>query len=360
MTSESFRTNPMFLRNQFKGEGVFDIPLLKKDEIDLEEIALIGYDKLNEEEYDKIVHFFLDDYKFEVLWRDPLPRLARLKQYKAVLTPNYSIYSEMPTALKIYNTFRSRWCGAFFQLKGIKVIPTVAWGEPDTFWFCFDGIPEGSIVAVSTLGVRTEKNLFLQGYNELLRRIKPEAVICYGEPFEEMKGNIIAIDYAQTNGYSKSHGYGCSTFEYYDSCSEYGQFIKTMICKIEPMRKGMGSATRGNGNSSSENSSGSILKKKIQEFSENVRNAYKKYKESGWKGNYSGQSSGTKAGKKYRNSDNQLPSVDYNGRNIEYYEFDVNDKLPNTNRDSERFVYGSDGSVFYTSDHYQTFTEVIE
>ena len=44
MTSENFRTNPMFLRNQFKGDGIFDIPLLQTDEIDLEEIELIGYD----------------------------------------------------------------------------------------------------------------------------------------------------------------------------------------------------------------------------------------------------------------------------------------------------------------------------
>ena len=75
----------------------------------------------------------------------------------------------MPLSLKVYNTFRSRWCGAYLQSKGIRVIPTVAWGEPNTFWFCFDGIEKGSIVAVSTLGVRKEKALFMQGYNELVQ-----------------------------------------------------------------------------------------------------------------------------------------------------------------------------------------------
>lgn len=199
MTSEKFRTNPMFLRNQFKGDGVFEIPKIEKDEIDLENIALIGYDKLSENETDKIVHFFLDDYKFEVMWNDPEPRIEKLKRYKAVLAPNYSVYTEMPLSLKVYNTFRSRWCGAYLQSKGITVIPTVAWGEPNTFWFCFDGIAKGSIVAVSTLGVRKEKSLFMQGYNEMIRKIKPEAIICYGQPFEEMKGKIIPVDYAETN-----------------------------------------------------------------------------------------------------------------------------------------------------------------
>ena len=36
----------------------------------------------------------------------------------------------------------------------------------------------------------------------MLEEIEPEAIICYGEPFEEMKGNIIKIDYMK-NKYSK-------------------------------------------------------------------------------------------------------------------------------------------------------------
>ncbi len=145
------------------------------------------------------MHFFLDDYKFEVMWNDPEPRLEKLRQYKGVLSPQFSTYYTMPTALQLYNTFRSRWCGAYLQSKGITVIPTVSWGKPESFWYCFDGIEEGSVVAVSTLGVKTEKDFFLQGYNEMLRRIKPEAIICYSKPFEEMEGNVIPIDYAETN-----------------------------------------------------------------------------------------------------------------------------------------------------------------
>lgn len=199
MTSENFRTNPMFLRNQFKGDGVFEIPKISKEKLTLDNIELIGYDKLSNNETDKIVHFFLDDYKFEVMWNDPEPRIKRLKRYRAVLTPSFSVYTEMPLSMKVYNTFRNRWCGAYLQSKGIRVIPTVTWGEPNTFWFCFDGIEQGSVVAVSTLGVRKEKSLFMQGYNELIRKIKPSAVICYGKPFEEMQGNIIPIDYERTN-----------------------------------------------------------------------------------------------------------------------------------------------------------------
>ena len=38
--------------------------------------------------------------------------------------------------------------------------------------------------------------VILLGYNEMLSRIKPSKIICYGKPFDEMKGDIIEVDYA--------------------------------------------------------------------------------------------------------------------------------------------------------------------
>ena len=154
MKSEMFRNQSLFLRNQFTGDGVAEIPILKKQDVDLSQVKLIGYDKIklgDKHNRDKMVHFFLDDYKFEALWRDPEPRIEKLRQYKAVLSPQYSVYTEMPSAIHMYNIFRSRWVGAYCQLRGIKVIPTVYWGRPQSYWFCFDGIEKGSIVALSTL-----------------------------------------------------------------------------------------------------------------------------------------------------------------------------------------------------------------
>lgn len=134
-----------------------------------------------------------------MLWNNPEPRIEKLSQYKGVLSPSFSTYYTMPSAMQIFNTFRSRWCGAYLQSKGLKVIPTVSWGKPESYWYCFDGIEKGSVVAVSTLGVKKEKDFFLMGYNEMLRRIEPKIVICYCSPFSEMKGKIISVDYAETN-----------------------------------------------------------------------------------------------------------------------------------------------------------------
>ena len=87
MKSVDFRNDPMFLRNQFARDGTFEMPVIKKAKLDLDNIELIGYDKLSEGQKEKIVHFFLDDYKFEVLWKDPEPRVEKLKEYRAILSP---------------------------------------------------------------------------------------------------------------------------------------------------------------------------------------------------------------------------------------------------------------------------------
>lgn len=202
MTSEEFRCDPMFLRNQFQSNGTFELPIIKKQKPDLKELALIGYDQIKSDDHvnaDRFVHFFLDDYKFEVIWNDPEPRLKKLSQYKGVLSPQFSAYYTMPFSVQLYQTFRSRWCGAYLQSKGLTVIPTVYWGKPQSYWYCFDGIEKGCVVAVSTIGVRKEKDFFLQGYGEMLHRIKPEAVICYGAAFPEMKGKVIEVSYAESN-----------------------------------------------------------------------------------------------------------------------------------------------------------------
>ena len=189
----------MFLRNQFKSVGMFKLPLVKKQEISLEDVSLIGYDKINQSnDYKSIVHFFLDDYKFESIYNNPEKKIEALRQFKAVLTPDFSMFVEMPIALQLFATFKNRWTGAYLQQQGIKVIPTVRWGDLTSFNFCFDGIEKGSIVAVSTIGVKKQKSHFMLGYNEMLSRIKPSKIICYGKPFDEMKGD---------NTYRKGGGY---------------------------------------------------------------------------------------------------------------------------------------------------------
>ncbi len=101
-----------------------------------------------------------------------------------------------------------------------------------------------------------------------------------------------------------------------------------------------------------------VSKGNIDDLPENAQEMYGKYDESGWKGSVSGQTPGTSSGSKYLNRDGKLPTMDGAGNSITYKEFDVNNKLPNADRDAQRFIVGSDGSIYYTDDHYLTFIEI--
>ena len=166
---------------------------LKKQNIDVNKIKFLSFvdaKKDDNENKDKTIHFFTYDWKFEKVYQNADEELEKLKQYYAVLSPDFSIFTNMPLALQIESIFKNRWCGAYWQSKGLKVIPTVSWGDERSFHFCFDGIEEGSIVAVSTYYRENCEEEFMLGYNEMLKRIKPSMVLCYDEPFKEMQGNI--------------------------------------------------------------------------------------------------------------------------------------------------------------------------
>lgn len=55
------------------------------------------------------------------------------------------------------------------------------------------------------------------------------------------------------------------------------------------------------------------------------------------------------------NDKHQLPEVTKDGQLITYKEWDVNPNIKGVNRGQERIVTGSDGSRYYTNNHYKTF-----
>ena len=200
--SKERRNNQLFLRNQYEKDGKYSFPLIKKQDLVLDSIDLVSYSDTrnneSEENMNKGVHFFIDDYRFEGIYNHPEKSLAKLKQYKFVCTPDFSIYSEMDKWRKIENVAKNRWVGAFWQEHGLIVIPTISWGKPSTFDYCFDGVEEGSIVAISTLGCKKAKRDFLIGYEEMKKQINPAAIICFDTPFEEIKDEVICVNYLQS------------------------------------------------------------------------------------------------------------------------------------------------------------------
>lgn len=130
------------------------------------------------------VHFFLDDYRFEGAWSDPMRYVPMLSRFACVLTPDFSCYLDMPEPMQRWNVYRGRAVGRAWQDAGLVVVPTLTWGEPDTYAFAFDGIPQGSTVALSTVGLMDCEEgieLFRNGASEAMRRLRPSVVLAYGK-----------------------------------------------------------------------------------------------------------------------------------------------------------------------------------
>lgn len=147
-----------------------------------------------------IAHFYYDDYKFISAWRNPDKYIERLKRFKAVISPDFSLYTDFPKALQILSCYRRQWCGAYWQYMGIDVIPDVVWGDESSFEFCFEGIPIHSTVAVSSVGIKRndewndkKNSLFRIGYNEMLNRLEPTTILFYGDIIDGLEGNIIRV-----------------------------------------------------------------------------------------------------------------------------------------------------------------------
>lgn len=145
---------------------------------------LIGFNEAKSTtDYNVGVHFFIDDYQFERLWNQPKNYTKLLAKFECVVTPDFSLYLDMPLAMKIWNIYRSRMIGQILEDAGCEVIPTLSWAGPETYDFCFDGLPKESTYAVSTVGVMRDeesKKLWVAGMNEAIKQLKPKRILLYG------------------------------------------------------------------------------------------------------------------------------------------------------------------------------------
>ena len=134
--------------------------------------------------HNQCVHFFIDDYQFERIWNLPDRYVECLRQFQCVIAPDFSQYTDMPYPQRMWNNYRGKFIGAWLQAQGVTVIPNVTWSLPDSYDYCFDGIPENSVIAINSTGIARwafSRFLWRRGYSEAIERLNPIAIVRYGE-----------------------------------------------------------------------------------------------------------------------------------------------------------------------------------
>ena len=208
MTNEKLNNYDVFhsfLVENADYEGYIELPKIKTSNFIPEK--LVSFSKAMSKtwtDFDCWVMFYEHDIKFERLWHNPKQYLSKLKKFKGIISPDFSLYRNMPLCMQMWNTYRGRALSVWLQDNGIEIIPNVRFNDKRTYEFCFDGIEKFKTVAVGTHGCikRKEDIIFFKvGLTELVQRLSPKTIIVYGsapdsifKPYKDMGINIIAFE----------------------------------------------------------------------------------------------------------------------------------------------------------------------
>lgn len=143
------------------------------------------YPKSAAQNSDAFCHFFIDDYRFEKIWREPERYVPVLKKYAGAIMPNFSTWHVMPLPMQYWNLYRNRALAYYWQNEGIDVIPLLQCGDPRTYDYAFEGLPIGGTYAVMNNGLMIEREDRFYWYDFIERAIdavKPDLLVAYGKP----------------------------------------------------------------------------------------------------------------------------------------------------------------------------------
>jgi len=135
------------------------------------------------EDFNQAVHFYEPDDNIECFANNPHRYLQRLKKFKAVITPDFSVYRDMPLVVQRHQTYLNRAFGFWLQKNGVPIIPNVRYGDERSYSFCFEGIPQNSVISIGTHGsIKRNEDIkyHIKGILETIKHLKPSTILIYG------------------------------------------------------------------------------------------------------------------------------------------------------------------------------------
>jgi hypothetical protein len=127
-------------------------------------------------------HFYVDDWRFESVWRQPVETLITVIDLDYVTAPDFSIWPEHSEPVARWQLFRSHQVCGYWQYNGINVIPSLNWTTG------YDpGIFVGSLPRHSTVAVRGPTRFYIKewtaGASALQELLEPTAVLHFGNKY---------------------------------------------------------------------------------------------------------------------------------------------------------------------------------
>ena len=187
--------------------GIEELPVVKScNKIPNKIITFSEAMKTND--YNQWVCFYELDYLFMRVWKQPRRYIEKLKKFNGVISPDFSLYVNMPLCMQKYHTYMGRALANWFIENGIDVIPNVRVGDNRTYDFVFDGLNSGDIVAIGTIGTcrkNIERKILVEGIRETIRRLNPSNIIIYGSLPKEIEAEYPNLKFCvfESNNFKK-------------------------------------------------------------------------------------------------------------------------------------------------------------
>lgn len=114
--------------------GLLEIPLIRKPSEFIIPKSMIPFSERNKSvNHEEFICFYEHDIRFRDILTATKEQLASLKKFKGVISPDCSLYYDMPLVLQMANTYLNRQIGHYLQEQGLYVIPNVRWGDERTY-----------------------------------------------------------------------------------------------------------------------------------------------------------------------------------------------------------------------------------
>ena len=172
--------------------GYLEFPEIKKPDRIIIPIAMIPFSmRRYTDNYKEALMFYEHDLKFRDLLTNVEKYTDELRKFPVIISPDCSLYRDMPLVLQMANAYFNRQIGHHLQQQGCYVITNVRWGDersytriiPNEVPFAFLGVPKHSIVSIGTYGCcksKEDKIHLRQGLKAMLDELEPEVVLVYG------------------------------------------------------------------------------------------------------------------------------------------------------------------------------------
>ena len=115
-------------------DGVLEMPRIEPSQEIVIPERLIPFSQRNRsKDFSEFLIFYEHDIRFSEILQNPGTFVADFSRFRGIVSPDCSLYRDMPLFAQMANTYRNRALGCFFQEHGLYVIPNVRWGDERSY-----------------------------------------------------------------------------------------------------------------------------------------------------------------------------------------------------------------------------------